>query len=254
MQIFCRRNESTTVSCWKYKTFDISHKSTSCPHDFLLRFQCNSYKSYNANSFIHSQSLSHKGNQMCFPPFPSFPWKQLGFIELALKAWMVETTHSISLLNLSKGFPSAESVSQNEPYFCAPQKNVWWNWDTNMKTARHPLWNRSRFRETAGAVKNKRAPDVRLAESGHQNQTRRLAQRFCWLEPVVPPPLPPYSSSHSTPHSSSHLPLSSPFSLFALFFPCYSFLFHSFCFLSSPPVTLPSIPPLSPWDSLTLSF
>lgn len=165
---------------------------------------------------------------------------------------MVETTHSISLLNRRKGYPSAESVSQNEMNFCAPQKNVWWNRDTNMKTARHPLWNRSRFRDTAGAVKNKRAPDVRLAESGHQNQTRRLAQRFCWLEPAVPPPLPPSSPSHSTPHSSSHLPLSSLFSLFSLSLSCYSFLFHIlfFFFLSVPPsITLPSIPPLSPWNS-----
>ena len=45
-------------------------------------------------------NLSRKRNQMCFLPVPSFPWKQLGFIELAPKAWMVETAHSISLLNL----------------------------------------------------------------------------------------------------------------------------------------------------------
>lgn len=169
----------------------------------------------------------------------------MGFIELAPKAWMVKTTHSISLLNLRKGYPSAESVSQNETYFCAPQKNVWWNRDTNMKTARQPLWNLSRFRETAGAVKNKRAPDVRLVESGHQNQTRRLAQRFCWLEPAVPPLLPP-----------THLPLSSPFSSSPRLHsscPFFFILFHFF-FLSSLPFTLSPIPPPSPRNSPALSF
>lgn len=59
------------------------------------------------------------------------------------------------------------------------------------KQPRHPSWNWSHFGETARALKNKRAPDVCLVESGHQNQTRRLAQRFCWLDPAVPPPLPP---------------------------------------------------------------
>ena len=104
-----------------------------------------------------------------------------------------------------------------------PRKNVWWNQDTNMKTARRPLWNRRRFREGAGAGKNKRAPDVGLVESGHQNPTRCLAQRSCWLEPVVPPPLPPDSLSDSNLHFSSHLPLSSPFSSF-VFLLYYSFL------------------------------
>lgn len=150
---------------------------------------------------------------MCLLPLPSFPWKQLGCIKLALKAWMVETTPSISLLNLLKGYPSAESVSQNETYSCAPRKNVWWNQDTNMKTARHPLWNRSHFRETAGAVKNKRAPDMRLVESGHQNQTRRLAQHFCWLETAVPPPSP---SLLSLPLHSSFLLSPSSFFPFLL--------------------------------------
>lgn len=69
--LFFRRNENTKVLFWKHKTFDISHKSASCSHDYLLRSQCNSYTSYNANSFLHSQlNLSHKGNQMCFLPFP----------------------------------------------------------------------------------------------------------------------------------------------------------------------------------------
>ena len=78
-----------------------------------------------------------------------------------------------------------------------------------MKTARHPSRNRSRFRQTGRVVKNKRAPDVRLVESGHQNQTHRLAQRFCWLEPAVPPPLPP--SPLIPPLTFLSLPLSSPF-------------------------------------------
>lgn len=192
---------------------------------------------------------------MCFPcvfALSSFPWKQLGFIELAPKAWMVETTLSISLLNLLKGYPSAQSVSQNEAYFCALQKNVWWNRDTNMKTARHPLWNRSRFRETAGAVKNKRAPDVRLVESGHQNQTRRLAQRFCWLEPAAPPPPPPYSPSYSLLLSpSSFFPFSAPLLVCTLldhefpFFIHTLFAFHP-AFLSLCVPSLHFIPGTSP--------
>lgn len=48
--------------------------------------------------FIYSftyLNLSHKRNQMCFP---SFPWKQLGFIELVLKAWMVKPTRLYQLV------------------------------------------------------------------------------------------------------------------------------------------------------------
>lgn len=181
---------------------------------------------------------------MCFRHLPSFPCRQLGFIWLALKAWMVETTHSISLLNLHKGYPSADSIFQNGTYFCAPQKNVWWNWDTNMKTVSLPLWNQSCLRETAGAVKNKRAPDMRLVESGHQNQTHCLAQRFCWLEPAVLPrtlpSLPP--TSVLIPPNTFLLLLSSSL-LVCIFLSFNSFLFHTlFAFYS--PIPLSSIPPL----------
>lgn len=179
------------------------------------------YPTVPVHLFIHTvKSFTQGEPDVCFP-LASFPWKLLGFIASALKAWMVDTTHSISLSNLQKGFPSAESVSQNETYFCAPRKNVWWSRDSNMKTARRALWNRSRFRETARAVKNKRAPDMCLVESGHQNQTRRLAQRFCWLEPAVPPRSLPTLPPTLLPHSSSYLPLSSLFSSP----PC----FHSSC-------------------------
>lgn len=153
-----------------------------------------------------------RGTRAVFSPHPSFPWKQLASIELALKAWMVEAMHSIRLLNLLKGYPFTQSVSKNETYSCAPRKNVWWNEDTNMKTARCPLWNGRRFRETPGAVKNKRDPDVCLVESGHQNQTCCLAQRFCWLEPVVPPPLSPTFLLLLQPSFLLFLPLTPPHS------------------------------------------
>lgn len=109
-------------SFWKYKRFDISHKSTSCPHDHLLRFQSHILQYQFIYSFTQLD-LSSKGNQMCFPRCPSPMESCKGFIALALKAWMVETTLSISLFNLHEDFPSAESVSQNEADFWAPQKN-----------------------------------------------------------------------------------------------------------------------------------
>lgn len=105
-----------------------------------------------------------------------------------------------------------------------------------MKTTRHPLWNQRHFRETARALKNKLAPDVCLVESGHQNQTRRLAQRFCWLEPAVPPPLPASSPSHSAPHA---------FFLFLLFVCALLILF---------PGIQPSILPFSPWKLSPITF
>lgn len=117
-----------------------------------------------------------------------------------------------------------------------------------MKTARHPSWNRSRFRQTGRAVKNKRAPDVRLVESGHQNQTHRLAQRFCWLEPAVPPPLPP--SPLIPPLTFLFLPLSPPFLVCPFLY--LSLLSFYTVFLLT--ILLLSIPILSPWNFPTLSF
>lgn len=253
MQIFFHKR-------WKHhgvilEIQDVWHKPqiNILPSWFSLEVSA-TYPTVPVHLFIHTvKSFTQGEPDVCFP-LSSFPWKLLGFIASALKAWMVDATHSISLSNLQKGFPSAESVSQNETYFCAPRKNVWWSRDSNMKTARCALWNRSRFGETARVAKNKRAPDVCLVESGHQNQTRRLAQRFCWLEPAVPPhSLPLYSLI--PPLTFLFLPCSPHLLVFALLVLLLnSFSQNSFCILSLCPVTLPSIPPLSPCNPPALSL
>lgn len=89
---------------------------------------------------------------------------------------------------------------------------------------------------------------MRLVESGHQNQTHRLAQRFCWLEPAVPPPLPP--SPLIPPLTFLFLPLSPPFLVCPFLY--LSLLSFYTVFLLT--ILLLSIPILSPWNFPTLSF
>ncbi len=151
---------------------------------------------------------------------------------------MVKTTHSISLLNLHKGYPSAESVSQIETYSCAPQKNVWWNWDTNMKTASLPLWNQSRFRETAGVVKKQTCP--RLAPGGVWPPKSDTLPSSAFLlirnsgASPTPSPLPLWLQSSFFLTPSSFFPFLLP-CLSSLFFSCYSFLVHLLFILSISP-------------------
>lgn len=191
---------------------------------------------------------------MCFSLTSLFPMKAAGLYRAGSKGQDGGSHKLHQLVKSSQEVSLCRELSKNETCSCAPCKNVWWNWDTNMKTARHPLWNeRIFFSKTAGLLKNKPAPDVCLSESGPQNQTRRLAQHFCWLEPAVPPSLPPYSPFLSTHHSFFHpfLPLSPsclPFS--------YCFVFNS-PFLSFSSLSLhflhANLLPFSPLSS-TLSF
>lgn len=157
---------------WKYKRFHMSHKSTSYLCDCLLRFQlhilrCQFIYSFTVKSFT-------QGEPAVGFPLPSFPGKLLGFIMLALKARMVETTCSISLFNLQKGFPSSESVSRNEAIFLHPleeclMKQTCQHEDSQTLPCEIGLYVRETGQKT----------NVRSMKSGHQNQTRRLAQRFC---------------------------------------------------------------------------
>lgn len=183
---------------------------------------------------------------MCFlHPFPLSHESSWALSSLALKAWMVETTHSISLLNLRKGYPSAaeRSVSQNETYFCAPRKNVWWNQDTNMKTARHPLWNRSWFRETAISAEKQTCPQRVPGGVWPPKSDTSPSSAFLLIRNSGASPAPfLYTPSHSNPpFTFLFLPRSPPLLVFTLLV-LYLLLFStfSFCFLSSPPVTLPS--------------
>lgn len=191
---------------------------------------------------------------MCFLPVPSFPWKQLGFIVLALKAWMVENNTLYRLVKSPRGLsPPAQRVSQSETLFLRPAK------ECPMKpryehenSQKNPSCEIGAVSEKQPEKRKTNVPPTCLVESGHQNQTRRLAQRFLLIRTSGAPPT---AHSHSTPHSSSHLSLFLPpfllLSSFLAFYPPLLLLCPpSLHFL---PGTLP--PPHSRSDSSsTLTF
>lgn len=169
------------------------------------------------------------------PPLPFFPWKQLGFIELALKAWMVENNRLYQLVKSSSGLSLCRECFPRMRLISAPLRRM--SDETEILT-----WKRPDFPCEIGAVSERQperwktnVPPTCAWWSLATKITHRLAQRFCWLEPAVPPPLP----------------------LTPLLIPLLTFLF-SFFFLSSTllafyPPFLSLCPPslhFSPWNSL----
>lgn len=140
------------------------------PFEYLWGYNFNSYTKLIQSRFIHSHSWyilsSYTMRNRCVL---FSPMKQLGWINQALKGsmvarekWKKKNIHVISLFNLPIG-PSPKCVLIEMSRFSALTRISQWNRDANKKTPRHPLVKSEPCEnEWAGAVKNKRAPNVCL--------------------------------------------------------------------------------------------